>query len=112
PVVENGEVRIERLRGGAVGMRLHLVRERLVLLVASRERVGGIDRDLAFEAGHLGERLGDRARWNGDQDDIGAGGVAAATPERRDGVSGLFPEASESAADVAPTDGRDLHARL
>src|SRR5439155_25001775 len=38
-VVERREVCVERLRNGTVRVRLHFVRERFVLLVASRERI-------------------------------------------------------------------------
>ena len=46
PVVQRGEVRVERLRDRPVRVRLDLVGERLVLLVAALERICGVDRDL------------------------------------------------------------------
>src|SRR5439155_15446402 len=90
-------IRIESLRDGTVRECLHLVRERLVLLVAARKRIRGVNRDLAFEARYLAECLRDRARWNGDENDVGIRSVAAVAPERGDLVSRLFPEAGEPA---------------
>jgi hypothetical protein len=79
--------------------------ERLVLLIAPAEGVRHVDGDLAFEPAHLGERLGDRTRRNGDEDDVGVGRVTAVAPERRDSVARLLPEPSESTSDVSPADG-------
>jgi hypothetical protein len=56
-IEEIGEGGIERLRDWTVGVRLHLVCERLVLLVPSSERVGGVYGDLALETPDLGERF-------------------------------------------------------
>src|SRR5580765_887308 len=69
-VVERREVGVDRFRDGTVRMRLHLVRKRLVLLVAASKRVRCVDRDLALDTVHVAERRGDRSRRNGDQDDV------------------------------------------
>ena len=108
-LVQRGEVRVERLRRRPVRVRLHLVGERLVLLVPPAERVRRVDRDLPSEPRHLCERLRDRARRDGDQDDLGVRRVPALAPEGRHLVARLLPEPGQPAADVAPADGRDLH---
>src|SRR6266536_4590238 len=84
-VVQRGEVRVERLRDRTVRVRLDLVRERLVLLVAPGERILRVDGDLPLEAGHFRQRVRGCAARNGDEDDVGAGGVPSLATERRDG---------------------------
>src|SRR5262249_43003849 len=102
-------VAVERLRDRAAGDRLHLVRERLELLVPAAEGVGRVDDNFALEPVDLAERVGDRTARNGKQDRIRVRGVAALGTQPRDLVSSFLPAVGETAADVSPADGRDLH---
>ena len=93
-------------------MGLDLVRKRLELLVATGERVRGVDDDLALETAHLPERVADRVRGHGDEYRIRIGSVASFPAELRHRVPCPLPAAGETAADIPPTDDRDLHAGL
>src|SRR5207247_4283508 len=68
-----------------------------------------VDHRLALEAADHAERVRDGIRRNGDEDDVGARGVAAFAAERRHAVSGPLPEPAEPTADVSPADGGDVH---
>src|SRR4029453_4041513 len=108
-VVEPGEVRVERLRDGAVRVRLDLVRERLVLLIATAQRIFGVDRDLPFEAADFAQRLRRHAARNGDENDVGVRYVTALAAEHRDAVARLLPEPAEPPANIAFADRGDIH---
>src|SRR5205807_7550496 len=100
------------LRGRPADDRLHLLGERLELLIAAAERIRRVDCRLPFDAAYLPERVGDRARRHRHEQDVGAGRVAAVAAELLHLVARIPPEPGEPAADVSSADHGDVHDSL
>ena len=82
PVVERRVLEVVRLGDRPADDRLHLVGERPVFLVATGERVGRVDSDLALQPARLAERVGDPPRGNGDEDGVRVGASPPSRPRR------------------------------
>src|SRR5215204_5900055 len=110
PVVERGEVGVERLRRRTVRPRLHVFGvggEALWGLHAHEVR--RIDNRFALEPSHVVEGLGDRAARDRHEYDLGVRDVPALSSDPPQLVARPLPEIREPATDVPSTDHCDLH---
>ena len=98
-VVESRVIAVERFCYRTTDDRLHLVRERLELLVPPVECVRGVEDDLAFEPAHPAERIRDRVRRHGKEDDLRVRRIAPVATELRHRVACLLPAARQPAAE-------------
>src|SRR5215212_3990533 len=110
PVVQHGEVDVERLRGRAAGLRLQElgVRRKPVRRLVADE-VGGVDDGLSVEPAHALGSVRDGAAGNREQHHVGVRDVATAAAESCHVMTSLLPAVGEATTDVSLSYYRNPH---
>src|SRR5918997_1323500 len=110
PVVECGEVCVERLRRRAVRPRLHEFSiRREALWGGHTQEIRRVDNRLPLEALHFVEGLGDRCSRDRHEHGFGLRNVSAVSAYPRHLVARFLPEIGESATDTASANHCELH---